>query len=247
MNAVLRRYLRQYQGFVVFGLILLVCVGASIYGLFPAGKRVFGLVKEREALVSQVAQLRTKASLLGSLDENTLRTQLLTLTSAVPTDKAIPSVFSTVERLAAESGMVLGGVTVANPGSLATESAQKQTTEEKKLGSNMLTFTALLEGTPVQVLDFFDRAVKVRRSLRVRFFDFSRAAGDIATVRVAMDAFYAPLPTALGDIADPIEILTPQEEEIVANISRYPLYAVSSLEAVGVLPATPSVRDPFAF
>jgi len=49
MNAVLRRYLRQYQGFVVFGLILLVCVGASIYGLFPAGKRVFGLVKEREA------------------------------------------------------------------------------------------------------------------------------------------------------------------------------------------------------
>ncbi len=248
----LQRLVRDYRGIVLPLTFFLFSIGAVMYGLVPGGRKVFDGINKRQQLKSQVQQLRKKVSILASLDEETLRQQFLALAAAVPPDKAIPSVFSTVERLSAETGIQLGDVTVMSPGSLATESAQKQTVEEKKMGSNMLTFTVLLEGTPKQVHDFFDAAVRVRRSLRVRLFDFTVLSADRVTVRAAMNAFYAPLPTTLGDIATPVESLNQQEEAIVQRVLSSPLYSqgVSVQESVDgqeASTAVPSTRDPFGY
>ena len=164
MIPMLQRLVRDYRGIALSLTFFLFCIGAIVYGLVPGGRKVFDGINKRQQLKSQVQQLRKKVSVLASLDEETLRQQFLALAAAVPPDKAIPSVFSTVERLSIETGVQLGGMTMVSPGSLATESAQRQTVEEKKIGSNMLTFTVLLEGTPKQCHDFFDASGRGRRS-----------------------------------------------------------------------------------
>lgn len=247
MNAVIRKLIRQYQGLAISVGIVAVCAVAALYGLVPGGKRVLTLFEARQTLLHEVSELQKKMSLLGSLEESTLRTQLLTLTTAVPVDKSIPSAITTVDAVAAEAGVTLEGLTISNPGSLATESAARQTTEEKKLGSNILSFTFLANGTPQAVYTLLGRLVGVRRSLRVRFLDITFLTPTETNVRAAMDAFYAPLPTTLGDILTPVNSLTVQEEAILERLSSYPSYGAES-RVDGVPPPTlPSLsRDPFA-
>ena len=245
MDRAIRKFFRRYQTQVVYGVMVFVSVAALWYGLIPAWARVRQLFADRQTLISQIVQIQKKIAILEGLDEDALRSQLMALVSAVPADNAIPSVFSTIDGVAAESGITLESLVIQNPGSLATQSARRQTAEEQRFGANTLMFSAVAEGTLEQMRMFFERTVAVRRSLRVRYFDVALSAGNLANLRVGMDAFYVPIPTSLGEVLGSIEPLAPQEEETIRRLSAYPSY-VQSLETVTEPVILPG-RDPFAF
>lgn len=242
---VLRRLFRAYKGMIPAVLLLIFSVGGFTYGVIPAGRIVWRLVSEREGVQKEVAGLRKKSQALGGLDEEMLSAQLALLTSAVPADKSIPTVFTTVEEVARQSGMGLTAVSVANPGVLATESAKKQSTEERKLGSSIVPVSISGEGTIDQVRDFFKRAVSVRRLLRVRFFDVTFLSSDRAVLHAGLDTFFSPLPATIGDIRTPLEPLTNAEELLLTNISEFPSGAMmGNSTELPLLPST--TRDPFS-
>lgn len=243
MMIALRRLFRTYRGMIPAVLLFVFSVGGFVYGVVPAGRTVWRLVSEREGVQREVTGLRKKSQTLGGLDEETLRTELLLLTSAVPSDKSIPTVFTTVEEAARESGMGLTAVSVANPGALATESAKKQSTEERKLGSSMVPVSISGEGTIDQVRDFFKRAVSVRRLLRIRFFDVTFLSSDRAVLHAGLDTFFSPTLATLGDVRALLEPLTNAEELILTKVSGFP---AGIFETSADLPLSPSTRDPFS-
>lgn len=214
-----------------------------MYGVVPAGRIVWRLVSEREGVKREVAGLRKKSQTLGGLDEETLRSQLTLLISAVPSDKSIPTVFTTVEEVARESGIGLTAVSVANPGALATESAKKQSTQERKLGSGIVPVSVSGEGTIDQIRDFFKRAVSVRRLLRIRFFDVTFLSSDRAVVHAGLDTFFSPMSTTIGDVQALVEPLTNAEEMTLTKVSGFP---AGNIETSAELPLSPSTRDPFS-
>ncbi|MEK7129827.1 MAG: hypothetical protein AAB803_02295 [Patescibacteria group bacterium] len=243
MMIALRRLFRTYKGMIPAVLLLIFSVGGFVYGVVPAGRIVWRLVSEREGVKREVAGLRKKSQTLGGLDEETLRSQLTLLISAVPSDKSIPTVFTTVEEVARESGIGLTAVSVANPGALATESAKKQSTQERKLGSGIVPVSVSGEGTIDQIRDFFKRAVSVRRLLRIRFFDVTFLSSDRAVVHAGLDTFFSPMSTTIGDVQALVEPLTNAEEMTLTKVSGFP---AGNIETSAELPLSPSTRDPFS-
>lgn len=222
------------------GMMLLSVIGV-VYGIIPASGRILEFVDQRRSLMEDVQALQTKLAVLESVDEAAIRNSVLILLSAVPSDKSIPSIFSTVERTALAGGAVIDTIAIANPGSLATESAQKQSSEEKKLGSGIIAFTVSVNGTPKEIRDFLDQAVRVRRFLRLRFAELSFFSGTSVTLRAGMDAFWAPLPASLGDTLRPVQQLTQSEEALMKTLSAFP-----SFTAPDAGPATGSAALPLS-
>lgn len=241
----IQRLLKTYKG-AVFGIgMLLVSVVGVFYGVIPASGRIIELAERRQTIQQELQSLNAKLTTLAALDEGALRNSLLILLSGVPQDKSIPSIFSTVERAAVVSGVSVDTITIENPGSLATESAKKQSSEEKKLGSSILTITASMNGAPKQIHDFLDQIVRVRRFLLVRYAEMTFFSGSHATLRIGLDAFWSPLPASLGDTMSPLAQMTQSEEALVKTISAMPAFGGADVGPGGGSPL-PSSRDPFS-
>ena len=245
MMTLVRRFFKTYKGMVASVGILLLSVVGVVYGILPASERMVELVERRRNLLQEVQVLNSKLAVLESTDEGTLRNSLLTLLSAIPADKSIPSIFTSVEQTALVSGVSIDTMTIANPGSLATESAQKQSNEEKKLGSGIIAFAVSVNGTPGQIRDFLDQTVRVRRFLRVRYADLSFFSGTNASLRAGLDTFWTPLPVSLGETASPVQQLTQSEEILMKTISALPDFGALDAGPASGSAAFPLSRDPF--
>ncbi|MBI5449698.1 hypothetical protein HY948_05310 [Candidatus Gottesmanbacteria bacterium] len=245
MMVIIKRFLKTYKGIVISVGMLLLTVLSIVYGVIPASGRIVMMMEQRMELLSETASLQNKLTVLEELDEANIRNSLLIALSAIPQDKSIPSIFSTVERTAVVSGVAIETITIGNPGSLATESAKKQSSEEKKLGSGILPLTAVITGTPKQIRDFLDTIVNVRRFLRISSAEITFFSGANATLRIGLEAFWAPIPASLGDTASPLSQLTEKEEALSKSISVMPSFSGAEL-GPSAASQLPGPRDPFA-
>ena len=182
--------------------------------------------------------------------EQGFRGLLADLVTAVPADQSLTSLFSTMDGLASEIGITVTELTLAKPGPLATESARRQSKEEKEIGTNLLPFTATIVGNYDQIREFLARAVKVRRFFRVRGFTLSLVDPTNVSVRMNMDAFYAPYLTVIGGVDTKIEALTETDERTIATVANLPLVGNPLLslppgEQGGDVPIVPKA-NPFA-
>lgn len=201
-------------------------VAASVLALFvgviPLIQQTFALHDELTQLNARVTVLRAKVALLESLDVDVLRGQLTDMLAGVPADKQLPSLFSTVDGLAAVAGVSIDSVDVSATGSLATASAAKRGPEEQKLGSNLLPYEVTIAGSLDQVRSFLATSNKVRRLMRIRDLDINFTGSSSATARIRMDTFYAALPATIGRVDQPLIALTPEEESLLNTMSALP-------------------------
>lgn len=241
----LRRFLRIYQGFVVSGTILLFGAVALAFAVAPgirATRDLYGNLKEIE---KEVQALSGKRTFLEALSEDDLRERVVTLLSAVPQEKSVPTIFSAVEGFANQSGVSIVDMSLTNPGSLATGAATRQSAAEKKIGASTLPFSLTASGTYDQIRAFVGEINKVRRLFDVTSFDLSIGGMGTTQVRLSLTAFYQPLPTKVGMVEAPLVGLSQKEEEVFGKVSQYP-----DVSQFVFGPLTPNLsggkRDPFA-
>lgn len=232
----IRRLLRVYQGFVVSGAMLLFGVVAIVFALIPgirATRELYGQLRQTE---QSVLALEKKNVFLASLGEDELRENVLMLLSAVPQEKSVPTIFSTVEGLANQGGVSIVDMSLTSPGSLATGAASRL---------SKLPFSLTASGSYDQIRAFIGGVNAVRRLFDVTSFDVSIGAAGATQVRLSLAAFYQPLPTNVGNVQGPIAVLSQKEEGVLATIMQYPDVSVFFGE-----PLTPlysdGQRDPFA-
>lgn len=246
----IRRFLKLYQRFVVSAAVLVFVFLGFALGVVPAAQKVLTLGDEVSALNDQTQNLRTKAAILTAIDEATYKKFLADLVTAVPADQSLTSLFSTMDGLAEETGITLTGLSLVTPGALATESARRQSAQEKEIGTNLLPFTVTIAGSYDQIREFLARAVKVRRFFRVRGFELSLIDPTNVSVRMQMDAFYAPYLTVIGGVDTKVEALNEKDEQVIATVANLPVVGNSLLSSpasqqAGEVPAVPK-DNPFA-
>ncbi len=214
---------RTYQNLIISAAILLFCAIGFITAVFPAVEKIQSLLSDTQQLTDDTKALTAKLTVLNALDESSLRQQLSAVISAVPTDKSLPTVFSTIEGLAAQSGVSVVSVDIEGDTALATASAAKQTPEEKMLGTRTIPFSATIEGTLDAIQHFIALAPQVRRLLRIRTFAITFPS-DAKPVRISleMDAFYQPSPTSLGKTGAAIVTLSDAEQSVISKVSQLP-------------------------
>jgi hypothetical protein len=148
--------------------------------------------------------------------------------------------------VAGDTGVTLVNLQLSNPGSLATQSARKQTAQEAKAGANILSFSAEVSGTFDQVRAFLSKVATVRRYFHLLAFNISFIDTTVVA-RMDLEAYYAPYPIVLGDITAPVSALTDKEQQILTNLESYPVYTTSSVGvAVPQAPIMGGKTDPFA-
>lgn len=240
------KFYTQYQNVMISGVLIVLSVVGILGGVLPSIGKIQSMFDTIGSLRDETAALSKKLSLLNSLDEGQLRDQLSSLLAAVPSDRSFPTLFETVEGVAGQTGVSMKSMEITGGASLATPSAAKASTTEKKLGARTVPFSVTIEGSMDAVEQFIAMSPQVRRLLRIKLFSitFPRDQNTITT-SVTMDTFYAPLPTSLGSTGAKLSAVTPQEEDLIGKISEFPLVT----NATGELPP-PQIgqvkTDPFS-
>jgi len=243
----INKLLKTYRGLIISLSMIIISAVGMVFGIIPAVGKIIQMRNEMVALSTTIGQLQEKINILNNSDEETYRTQLRELVAAVPSDKSLTTLFSTVDALAAASGTTISDLTLAKPGLIATESAARQSNEEKQIGSDLLPFTVTVHGSYAQIHDFLSRVVNVRRFFRVRNFDISLADMTNISVRMGMDAFYSPISLSPSMLDKPLEPLTAEEEQIIARIEAMPIVGQLTLPPPSTgATSGPGRVDPFS-
>lgn len=238
------RYIRPYKTIALYLLVLTVSAAVLVFGLVPIAKQAIKLYQDTQTLAVKVSQLRQKVRMLQSLDEESLRSQLLALVSAVPASKSLPSLFATVEGVSAQAAVSLIDLSVISAGPLATDAAKRLTIEEKKLGVSILPFSVGVEGQPLQLRSFMEVSANVRRFYQIRQAQLNFSPEALVRGRFEMSAYYTPFPASLGEVTEKLEPLGAREEQIIAQVSAIP-QAAAAETAVSAVPL-PLKDDPFS-
>lgn len=238
----LNKIVRPYKNLIIMAVGSLLAIAGIVFGVVPLAQKTIALAGGVRALTAEVDLLRRTSATLQLLDEATLRRSVLTLASAVPSDKSLPSILTTLDTVSGGSGIALTDVSLTKPGSLATESAKKLTRDEVKIGANLLPFSVSGRGTFEQVQSFLTSVVSVRRMFRLRSMSVLLSGG-LSTVLADLDAYYFPYPTTVGP-ATGVSGLTEAEEKTITSIGLLPLSSVTSVSTISA--SAPSGKnDPF--
>lgn len=243
----IEKFIRTYQELMVSVAMILVAIVGLIFGVIPAAQKVIALRSESMGVADEIAKLQTKETTLDAIDEQTFRNQLQQLVAAVPTDKSLPTVFSTIDALAQGSGVSVTDLTLDKPGKLASGSADQRTPEEVKIGSSLVPFSVTVAGSYDQIRGFLTQIVDVRRFFRVRNFEISFADPANTSVHLGMDAFYAPLASIQTTVDSALDPFTADEKRIIDLIEAMPLASFNPSGAQNATPQLETTRtDPFS-
>jgi len=237
--------MRDYRGLIFSLSILLVCILGFLFGIVPVAQQVINRAESLSSRTKDLNALKMKISVLQGIDENTLRTDLQTLLSAVPSDKSLATLLTTVDNLTAQTGVSVGSLSLTKPGSLSTASASQLTEDEKQVGSNILPFAVSVSGTFDQIRTFLSTASLVRRLFRVRTFNISFQDNNIVSTIVTLNAFYFPLPSTIGPVIQPVTLLSGADTDTVAKVESLRLLT-GSMSPLPPPSSGPAKSDPFS-
>lgn len=224
MTKPIRGFIRQYQNIAISVVILVFCIVGLIGGVFPAVSKIRDMYQMTSELSETSQKLQTKLTALTALDETTLRAQLDAVISAVPTDKSLPTVFSAVEGVAAQAGVLISAMNISGDTSLSSQSARSRTAQEVQFGTQTIPFTVDIEGPLEAIQQFITIAPQVRRLMRIGTFSITFPENDRPiSISVKMDAFYDPSPTTLESASSELPVLSPEDLAVIEKVSGFPL------------------------
>lgn len=235
----MKKLLQQYRLFIIMGVSILLSAGGFLFGVVPFARNVIAMQQSLRQMSQDIAALRQKTSVLSGLDETTLRNNLATLSSAVPADKSLETILSTIDGVSRETGVLLKDFQIVNVGSLSTESAKKRTKYEADIGSSVLDVLVTVDGSYPQVQEFLASVGSVRRLFHIVTFNLSRSATTVGA-RITLRAFYTPYPSSVGSVLAPIADLSDEQQKVISQVSNMRLMSTATIvgepgqEPVGV-------------
>ena len=234
-----QKLLAPYKNILISVAILAFSLLGLFIGVIPSFKTTLKLYQDNVDLEKEVNALSEKTELLNSLSEQDLRSKLSLLTSAVPSEKQIPSLFDSIESVVSRSNVSLEDMSLDTNQAISSESGKKQEKQEKNIGAPLISFNITVKGTYTELRSFLHEIISVRRFFRVRFFDITIQNSESVMLRLGADTFYYSLPTTIPSVVAKIHPITSQDEEVLKKVSAYPWVAeeVSS-------PLSPTVYEP---
>ena len=230
-----RLIVRNYSSVFGWAILCIASTSAIIFVGIPTITRTVSSYNQMKTLKEEVSMLRQKAAILRSLDDSVLSNSLENLFSAVPIDKSLPTIFTTVESLASQSNVGLTELSLSQAGAIASQSAQSAT--KSKDSKNVLSFSAHITGSIDQVKTFLTTAPAIRRLIRVKELSVSFEDDTNAAAALTMESFYLPLGIPLALDSQALELLSEPEERLMSRVAAFPLIftAFSASTSSGVL------------
>ena len=196
-------------------------------------------------------RIQDKATMLTALNIEDLEQTAQDVMAAVPPDKSIATLLSTVELLAQKYNLNISDMSVEGIAFLAGDQGKPVIKPE----GNSLTETITLQGDLSQLRNFLFDCVRVRRLLRVKDMVLtSMLKSDQMAAKLTIEVFYLPFPQSIGKPSDVVEPFSQKELATLEKVASYPIMYVADVKpssdqtpSVAVeLPTVPVVMDPFS-
>jgi|GEM_PF-3940719 len=227
---------------------LLLIIGLAILFVRPRIIEINEIQNNLKVERERLVKLTEKAAFLQNQDLNKLKNDANLVNSAIPSEKDIPYILSSLNLLSREASVSVISVQTS-PGKISTESGVKslaKTIDQKSSSqTDKLLFNVVIEGPFEGIKYFLTKLASILPLQSVNSISFSRKGkgeevfGTVnATFSIA--TYYQLLPKYLGKTSDPIEKITPEEEKILSTISTFE----KAQEVTGSVPV--GREDPFS-
>lgn len=238
-----KRKIKLYREFIITALLLMGSIGIGTFFVWPGVQKALLLRKQIQSLAVEIDTLRSKATLLRSMEEETLAQNLADLTTALPGDVSIASIFATIDGVISETGVTVGTYAVDSSAIGFTKSSQKKGKQDAS-GSSFIPIELAAKGSLEQIQRFITLLPNVRRLFRVHQVTLSIRENGV-TSTVATDVPYKKLPTVIGGTGSPLVPLSKKDEELLARVGSFQSFVSDSAQELAPELSTTS-RDPFA-
>lgn len=216
----IRRFIRMNTSLVVYSVLLFLGVIALFVGLLPALQESYTLIRDLQTLQDEINRIQQKVTMLSSLNQEEVDRRSQDVLLAVPTDKSVSTLLSSVEAVASKNDLSIADLSIETIGSLATGSGKQQTKPE----GNTLTETVSLQGSLTQLRNFLSDVVKVRRLMTVKNMTLTAVPkSSLMTAQLSIEVYYQPFPATIGKATDPIEPFSQKEMSTLDTIASYPV------------------------
>jgi len=213
---------------------ILISVSIAFFIVWPKFNEVLRLQESNKSLSDQAQKLGEKVSILQSLvsQESLLDTQLGAADQLLPSDKSTFKIIQQIEKAVSDSGVLLDKLDTA-PGSVVQEANESSNSGSsaapvassivEEVGSSLpsLKFNIAITGDYSSFLRFLRNSLLITRVVSLDGLGVSASSdgNTIVSSSFTIDAFWQPLPSVIGNIEAPIESLTPDEEEVLSDVT----------------------------
>lgn len=223
---------------------VLVCAIVLILVVWPKMSQALKIRATNAEFSSRIAAFSTKLSILSSLDEKQLESQLGSAEQILPSDKAVFSFVRQIEAASSKNGVILDKVDVA-PGILSGADSEIAVPSAGVVveAAPKIQVKISIQSDYRAFLSFFRDLYSVPRVIGIRDLSISSGTGEngnILSSSFVVDAYWKSLPTELGSIESPVVDLTSEEKKMLESVKAVEVASGATSSAV---PAVPTGRS----
>lgn len=231
--------LTQYKSYLIPILVLAIIFVTSLVFLKPKIVGLSQIQKKNSVERKKLAQLSQKVASLEGLDLNELTTKSDTLLKILPAEKDVPNFMATLKVLSQQTNVTLKTLKM-DPGGISTDSAQPKK-EEK--GLPFITISLIVRGDSEEIKEFAQKVENVIPLMRITTLSLSNKEDNFTEASIVLNAYFLPLPQNIGQLEQPISLITQEEESTYQS-----LFGLTSAATESGFPEVSSGREnPFSF
>ncbi len=235
MNLLFKKYYEAYGFFVLPAAVFLIVGSLGIFFVQPKVNEILIARDSMQQESTKLQDLNTKVGQLTAIDEDALRSKLVKINVALPSNKDVMGLVVALEKMASEASLSADAVQLS-PGSLSsTKSAAKAG------GVASLEFQATFSGPFEGIKTFFSKLENGSRILSVKSVGLASSARSegVLDITMPMTAYYLSIPDSMGAAADELPQITGQDEATYQKVAGFQMYSITpSVGSTGKL-------DPF--
>jgi hypothetical protein len=236
----LKAWLKDYYLLVIVG----VLISFSLLLVFvPFSKEIFSLRGEISKNKKDLELLSQKESMLDSMDESELNSQVDLLESALPSEKPALYIIDILNASSQKFGLKLGSFEFS-PGSLATNSAELEKNIKAKSGIDSIEVDVEVSGDFDNLLTYIDYLENALPLMKARAISFSTANLDKEVdATLGLDVYYLLPPETIGKTSDQLKETSASQKEVLGKVGQYTKVVSRSLPTT----TYPLRDDPFDY
>lgn len=237
---------------------IIVCIVVVVFVIWPKFNEVTKLRSENVHLEERAKALEDKAKLLGGFSKQKLEDQFIISEKLIPSDKAVFSMVSQVEKAASNSGVILNKIDLV-PGSVNDQNAAASGTVVSSSGVPGESGSIGVDTPRIQIrvaitsdyqsaLRFLNSLLASHRAVAITDLAIGSGAasggGSSLKSSMVVNAFWKPVPKELPAIETPIADITEAEAKLL-NIIGNTVEATASADVPKVPLGRPDLFAPF--
>jgi hypothetical protein len=204
----------EYYGLAIIAFTLLVSVILLFSIIIPEVTQWFSIRNEVIAARQEIATLQQNITFVNNLDKNSLDSQLMTVSHALPTEKDFGNMLSTISNAAAVSGVSLSNYEFQVGNIASTKS--KQISALQKDGLFTIEITLIANGNNTTIRNFIKT---LENSLPLAEITNLNGTGENVSVRLTF--YQKPFSDVSFSADTPLEALSPTKIRLIQKLAKW--------------------------